>query len=151
MTRFLFLTLMLGMLPGPAMAEDKPSFDAELAAQLGADQYGMRSYVLAFLKAGPNRFEDPERIAELQKAHLSHVRSLAGAGHLVLAGPFMDDGDLRGIFVFATDDMDQARAWTEADPAVQAGSLVMELHPWYGSASLQQLNQLHHRIARNNP
>jgi uncharacterized protein YciI len=73
---------------------------------------------------------------------------MAEQGRLVLAGPFMDDGDIRGIYVFATDDVEQAREWTETDPAVQAGSLVMELHPWYGSAALMKVNDIHERIAK---
>lgn len=36
-----------------------------------------------------------------------------------------------------------AREWTLTDPAIQAGSLTMELHPWYGSAALMALNDLH--------
>jgi hypothetical protein len=36
------------------------SFDEQLAEQLGADQYGMRTYVMALLKAGPDRSHDEE-------------------------------------------------------------------------------------------
>ena len=147
----LLMVVLLAMLSASAWAEDDVLFDAELAAQLGADAYGMRPYVMAFLKAGPNRPENPERVAELQQGHMNHIRSLAEQGHLVLAGPFMDGGELRGIFIFATDDLEQARAWTDADPAVQAGSLVMELKPWYGSAAVMQVNEAHSRIAKMQP
>ena len=34
------------------------------------------------------------------------------------------------------------------DPAVQAGRLVMELHPWYGSAALMTVNETHKRVAK---
>lgn len=151
MIRLLFLLVLSGLLLSPLAAEENASFDAELAAELSADDYGMRPYVMAFLKAGPNRSQSPEQRDALQRDHLQHVRTLAEQGHLVLAGPFMDDGELRGIFIFATDDLEQARAWTEADPAVQAGSLVMELKPWYGSAAVQKVNDIHGRIAQSNP
>jgi uncharacterized protein YciI len=49
---------------------------------------------------------------------------------LVVAGPFGDDGRLRGIFVFRVDSLDEARNLTQTDPAVQAGRLALELHPW---------------------
>jgi uncharacterized protein YciI len=138
-----------------AVAEEEAriegAFDAELAADLGADGYGMRSYVMAFLKSGPTQGGDPEEVRAVQAAHLAHIRQMADAGQLVMAGPFMDSGEIRGIFIFAVDTLEEAEALTAADPAVQAGRLVMELKPWYGSAALMQVNSIHHRIARENP
>jgi uncharacterized protein YciI len=133
--------------PNASADEPAPDFDAELAAELGADELGMRRYVMAFLKPGPTPSDTPERARELQGAHLANIRRMAEAGQLVLAGPFMDDGDIRGIYVFATDDIEQAREWTGTDPAVQAGALAMELRPWYGSAAIMQVNDVHARIA----
>lgn len=127
------------------------TFDAELAAGLGADDYGMRRYVMAFLRAGPSTDQDPDAIATIQRGHMEHMRQMAEDGHLVMAGPFLDGGELRGIFVFAVDTLEEARALTEADPAVQAGRLVMELKPWYGSAALMQAATIHQAIARENP
>jgi hypothetical protein len=63
-----------------------------------------------------------------------------------LAGPFLEDGQLRGIYVFAVESVEEARKLTETDPAIQAGRLRMELHPWYGSAALGLVNALHKRV-----
>jgi uncharacterized protein YciI len=129
--------------------ETTMAYDSVLAEQLGADDYGMKTYVFAFLKTGPNRSEDAATAAELQKAHLANIRRLAEEGNLVLAGPFMGgDETLRGVYIFNTSSLEEARSWTESDPAVQAGSLVMELHPWYGSAALQQLNEWSQKITK---
>ena len=125
-------------------------FDSTLAAEIGADEYGMKSYVMAFLKAGPNRSSDPEEAARLQSAHMENISRMANEGKLVLAGPFLDNGELRGIYVFNVSTLEEAQALTESDPAVQAGSLVMELKPWYGSAALMQVNEIHERIAKVN-
>jgi uncharacterized protein YciI len=144
------LLLLCLALPAAAPATP-PNFDAELAAELGADDYGMRRYVMAFLKAGPNRPSDPDQSAALQRAHMDNIRRLAEDGALVLAGPFLDGGELRGIYVFAVDSVEEAEALTATDPAVQAGSLVMELHPWYGSAALIRVGEMHERVARANP
>jgi uncharacterized protein YciI len=133
------------------LVQDTLVYDADLAAALGADDYGMRNYVIAFLKAGPNRDQDSATARQLQQAHMANIRRLGQQGVLVLAGPFRDDGDLRGIYVFDVETVEEARALTATDPAIQAGRLEMELHPWYGSAALRQVNQVHGRIARENP
>lgn len=136
-----------------ALAEDayptEMTYDSVLAQQLGADDYGMKTYVFAFLKTGPNRSQDSTTAAELQKAHMANIRRLAEEGNLVLAGPFIDGNEtFRGIYIFNTGSVEEARSWTESDPAVQAGSLIMELHPWYGSAALQQMNELGQKLAK---
>lgn len=127
------------------------SFDAELANELGADDYGMRQYVIAFLKAGPNRDQDSTRAAELQRGHMDNIQRLAEEGKLVLAGPFMDSEEVRGIFIFNVETIEEAQKLTESDPAVQAGRLEMELRSWYGSAALLQVNNIHSRISKINP
>lgn len=121
--------------------------DTALARALGADEYGMKTYVLALLKAGPNRNQDSATAARLQAAHLANIQRMAQEGKLVLAGPFMDEGELQGIYVFNVETVDEARALTESDPAIKAGRLVMELHPWYGTAALQKVNELHARLS----
>lgn len=152
LARALFTFVSLFALSGaPLAAEtegDDTVFDAELAAELGADDFGMRRYVMAFLKTGPTPPDDPERARDLQAAHMANIRRMAEEGQLVLAGPFMDDGDIRGIYLFATDDLHEASEWTATDPAIQAGSLVMELHPWYGSAAVMKVFDIHPTIAR---
>ena len=125
-------------------------FDSVLAQKLGADDYGMRQYVMAFLKRGPNRSQDSTEAAMLQRAHLDNIGRLAEEGKLALAGPFLDNGDLRGIYIFNVKTIEEAEELTKSDPAIQQGRLVMELHPWYGSAGLMQVNEIHNKIAKIN-
>ena len=127
------------------------TFDAALATRLKADAYGMRTYVMAFLKAGPNRNRSREEAQQLQAAHRANINRLAGEGKLVLAGPFADDGPLRGIYIFDVPTVAEAEALTNTDPAIKAGQLVMELHPWYGSAALMMVNEVHARIEKTKP
>lgn len=129
-------------------AKSESTFDADLAQKTGADTYGMKQYVMAFLKAGPNRDQDSTTAAELQRAHLNNITRLAEEGKLVLAGPFMDDGDIRGIYIFNVKTIDEAKKLTATDPAIKAGRLLMELHPWYGSAALMEVNNLHKKLAK---
>ncbi|MCB9081687.1 MAG: hypothetical protein H6555_08255 [Lewinellaceae bacterium] len=123
-------------------------FDAALAQTLGADDYGMKSYVMAFLKAGPVRSQDSLEAARLQRAHLDNINRIAAEGKLILAGPFLDEGEVRGIYIFNVETVEEAQQLTATDPAIQAGRLVMELHPWYGSAALQEVNARHQKIAK---
>ncbi len=139
--------------PTPVSSEKKEhtmesGFDQELANKLGADEYGMHKYVMAFLKKGPNRDRSKEEADKLQRAHLDNIGKLAEAGKLVLAGPFLDDGDIRGIYIFDVETVEEAQKLTETDPAIQAGSLIMELHPWYGSAAVMQINEVHKKVSK---
>ncbi len=67
---------------------------------------------------------------EIQKGHMANINRLAEMKKLIAAGPFGDNGQLRGIFVFRVGSLEEAKALTASDPAVQAGRLAMEIHPW---------------------
>ena len=123
-------------------------YDSVKAVAYGADDYGMKKYVMAFLKKGPNKSAGAEERSRLQKAHLKNITRLAEEGKLVLAGPFFGDGDLRGIYIFNVDNIAQAEALTNSDPSIQAGVLTMELKEWYGSAALMAVNDMHRSISK---
>ncbi len=124
------------------------TYDSALAAELGADEYGMARYVVAFLRSGPATDIDSATAAELQRAHLDNIKRMAEEKSLLVAGPFLDDGDLRGIYIFDVESVEEARALTETDPAIQRGWLEMELHPWYGPAAMRALYDINLRIQR---
>ena len=124
------------------------TYDSILAQKTGADDYGMKHYVMAFLKAGPKRDQDSASAAQIQQAHMANINRLAEEGKLVVAGPFEDNGELRGIFIFNVTSMEEAKTLTESDPAVQSGRLIMELHPWYGSAAMMEINNLHKKVSK---
>ena len=85
----------------------------------------MHQYVFGLIRRGPNWTQDstPE-LDQLQRDHLANIARLAG--------PFMDGGDLRGIFIYNVETTEEAQALVDGDPAVQAGRLAVELHPYYG-------------------
>lgn len=85
----------------------------------------------AFLKRGEKWTpEKTPATEEIQKGHMANINRLAELKKLIAAGPFGDDGQLRGIFVFRVDSLEEAKTLTASDPAVQSGRLVMEIHPW---------------------
>src|ERR1700753_3354593 len=124
----------------------KPQYNAQLAQKLGADEYGMKQYVMVFLKAGPTKITDSAKRTKLQKAHLQNILKLADEGKLGGAGPFMDDQPIEGIFILNVPTVLEAKAIADTDPAVKAGTLIMELHPWYGSAALLTTLQIYKNI-----
>jgi uncharacterized protein YciI len=86
---------------------------------------------LAFLTRGDKWTPEKTPATEaIQKAHLENIKKLADMKKLVVAGPFGDNGRLRGIFVFKVDSIDEARSLAVTDPAVQAGRLALQIHPW---------------------
>jgi len=149
MKKLLLLTAFFGFSSvGFSQDSTHVEYDSIYAQQLGADDYGMHQYVMALLKAGPNRDKSKEEVAELQKGHMVNIKRLANEGLLVLAGPFLDDGDLRGIYIFDVRTIEEAQKLTATDPAIESGLLIMELHPWYGSAGIMEVQQIHKTIAK---
>ncbi|HET7292936.1 MAG TPA: YciI family protein [Vicinamibacteria bacterium] len=102
-----------------------------LSAAAGEPMPEMTTYYFGMLKRGPkwSPEETPER-AELQKQHLAHMARMHKEGRLLIAGPLLDDGTIRGLVVYKAASIDEARAFAEADPAVKAGRLAVEMHPW---------------------
>jgi uncharacterized protein YciI len=115
---------------GHFTAELHPWWSEEVMKQTTTPDKTMTAY-LAFLVRGDKWTPDktPETEA-IQKAHLANIGRLAEMKKLVVAGPFGDDGTLRGIFVFRVDSIEEARSLAATDPAVQAGRLALQIHPW---------------------
>ncbi|TSA10295.1 MAG: hypothetical protein D4R74_15030 [Betaproteobacteria bacterium] len=126
----------------------KPKFDPELARTVGADDYGMRKYVLVILKTGPNKLPaGPER-DDMFKGHFANINRLAKEGKLALAGPFDGADGWRGLFVLAVADIEEARKLVATDPVIIKGEMIAEYHRYYGSAALMLVNDAHDRVAK---
>jgi uncharacterized protein YciI len=123
-------------------AQTNDNYNAGLAKKTGADDYGMKQYVMAFLKKGTNT-GDTARQRELLRGHMANITKLAASGKLVVAGPMMDDTGLEGIFVFNVKTVAEAEALSQTDPAVKAGMFTMEYHPWYATAALMEVVGIH--------
>lgn len=131
-------------------ADQQSSFNAELAEQLGADEYGMTSYVLVVLVTGENdaKITDKTKRSELFRGHFSNMGRLAEKGKLVLAGPLMEDPPKRGLFILDVKTLEEAEQLVKTDPAVAAGIFDFQMTKYYGSAALKKLNDIHATIQK---
>lgn len=126
----------------------RPGFDAELAKKVGADKYGMRNYVIAFLRTGPTKIENKEEVSKLFAGHLQNMNRLAAEGKLAVAGPFSKDPDFRGMFILAVETVEEAKLLVDTDPAVKSGMLQADYHKWWGSAALMEVNRIHDKVQK---
>src|SRR4029079_9221749 len=140
--------IMCGFAGVSAADAPAPAYDAQLASKLGADQHGMRPYVMVILKTGPTPKPKGKERDEMFKGHFANIQRLADAGKLALAGPFDGVDGWRGMFIFAVKDIDEAKQLTATDPVIASGEMIAEYHQYYGSAALMQVSETHKRITK---
>jgi uncharacterized protein YciI len=94
----------------------------------------LEAFELVLLRTPENApsYDDAE-LARIQAEHLAHHDRLRESGQVVTNGPVQDQPDtsLRGLTFYRTGSLEQARQLAEADPAVQAGRLAIEIMTWY--------------------
>ena len=104
----------------------------EMVDEKSGDTILMQQYFMAFLKSGPIRNQNEEEAKRLQEEHLAHLAKMYQMGYADISGPFGDDGEVRGITVYNTPTLEMADSLANADPAVKAQRLVIEIRPWWG-------------------
>ena len=154
LSAILLLTFML-ILASAALAQStgksNPNYDAELAKKLGADERGMKMYVMCILKTGPKDAEikGKER-QDIFAGHFANIGKLANEGKLAVAGPFEKNEKMfRGLYIFNVPTIEEAEKLVVLDPAVKAGVFVADMTLWYGSASLMATPELHKKLSKN--
>ena len=132
-----------------SFSQENKDFDAKLAKDVGADDYGMKTYVFCILKTGTNSTATAEERQKYFEGHMANINKLADEKKLVVAGPFMkNDKNYRGIFIFNCTTIEEAKALVDSDPAVAANIFEAELTLWYSSAALLMVNENHNKIAK---
>lgn len=123
MKRFIFLIACLLLVQFSSFAQNQ-SKDAKPEERI-------RLYWFVMLTKGANRTQDSATAANIQKGHLANISRLYNLGKIKVAGPFGDDGNWRGLFIFDCETKEEVLQLLDTDPAIAAGRLAYELHPWY--------------------
>ena len=130
-------------------SQNNSNFDEKLAKELGADDYGMKTYVFCILKTGKNTTVSDIEKQKLFEGHMQNINKLASEKKLVVAGPFMkNERNYRGIFIFNCSTIEEAQELVNSDPAVKENLLEAELTPFYCSAALLKTNEIHNTISK---
>ena len=146
----LVLLIAISFLSSATFAQSK--YNKALADSLGADDYGMKSYVLAILKTGENKTTDKKITDSLFRGHMNNINRLVEEGKLIIAGPLgKNSNNYRGIFIFDVKTVEEAKALVDTDPAVKAKVFDIELYPWYGSAALPVYLETSEQITKQSP
>jgi uncharacterized protein YciI len=137
MQKIFTLSLVLACAMQAGAQTTNPRYNKTLADSLGADEYGMKMYVMVILKTGTNKNTDKAKIDAAFQGHMKNIGRLAQIGKLVVAGPMeKNDKEYRGIFILNARTIEEARILLGTDPAVKEKFLDAELFQWYGSAAL---------------
>ncbi|MGB9992529.1 YciI family protein [Pseudoduganella rhizocola] len=131
-----------------AQAQTAPAYDAELAKSLGANDNGLRRYVLVILRTGPSKVPEGAERKEMFAGHFANMQRLADQGKLAYAGPLDGVDGARGIFILPVDSIDEAKKLVATDPVIIKGEMVAEYHTHFGSAALMMVNRVHPTIAK---
>ncbi len=135
---------------GCVFGQEKPVYNEQLAKEVGADEYGMKQYIFCILKTGSNTTATKEESDAYFKGHMDNIKRLAKEGKLAVAGPFMkNDKNYRGLFVLNVTTIEEAKVLVESDPAVAGKIFEYELTPWFASAALMKVSELHSTIAKS--
>jgi uncharacterized protein len=94
----------------------------------------IKQYWFVMLLKGNNRTQDSVTAAKIQEGHMANIHRLYYDGKLKVAGPFGDDGDWRGIFIFDCESKEEVENLLKTDPAIASGRLNYEIHPWWTAA-----------------
>ncbi len=149
MKKYIFVPVFLMICLNAVSQDINPGYDSVLARKLGADEYGMKNYVLVILKTGPANVEPGARLDSLFKGHMANINRLAAEGKLLVAGPIGKNSiSYRGIFILNVRTIEEARVLLETDPTVKEKIFDTELFPWFGSAALGEYLDVDKKIHR---
>jgi len=98
-----------------------------------ASETKVKQFWFVLLTKGNNRTQDSVTAAKIQQGHMANITRLYNEGKIKVSGPYGDDGNWRGIFVFDAATKEEVETLLTTDPAISSGRLSYEIHPWWTS------------------
>ncbi|QKG79607.1 YciI family protein [Tenuifilum thalassicum] len=125
-------------LTGQAQGQTPASnFNKKLADSLGADEYGMKWYVMVMLKTGTKKIQSRDSLSWLYKGHIDAINELTEKGLLIVTGPLgKNTQNYRSFYILNTNKAEEAQKLMMKNPAVKYGLFDPEFFFWYGPAAL---------------
>jgi len=111
-----------------------PFFITPLCAQDNEEtpNFDLKQYFFVMLTKGENSGKiDSAKSGQLIIDHLNNIKKMQSDGKLDIVGPFGDDGEWRGLFIFNVPEKKDVLELLTNDPAIQAGMFKYEIHPWW--------------------
>lgn len=129
-----------------------PDYDSTLARRLGADERGMKMYVLVMLKTGTNNEQDSAKRASLFAGHFKNISRLADQKKLIVAGPLeKNEQSYHGIFILDVLSFEEARILLDDDPTIKEKIFEPVFFQWYGSAALPEYLKADAKLHKTKP
>ena len=139
MKQLLLLLVFLSVTLSIQAQKTNSKYDAELAKKVGADDYGMKSYIFVILKTGTNTSTNKIEVDKAFAGHMTNMNTMVEAGKLVVAGLLAQMiKTIVVFFILNESDMEKAKILLATDPAIKAKFLDYDIFPWYGSAALSE-------------
>ncbi len=122
-----------------------PATAQPVADQKSGPQSAMRDYIFTYLVLDHPEELSEDEMSTAMAGHFSNMTKMAEAGDLLIAGPLAEpriDETYRGIFVFATDDIEKGRSLVASDPSVIAHVFKPEMYVISCDEPLGELTRL---------
>jgi uncharacterized protein YciI len=103
---------------------------AETRARTADIPRNLKAYFLCLLRKGP-RWNITEGNENLMPRYLAWLRRETEARRVLFAGPITDGADIIGIAILESANTEEAAVVANANPGVESGHFVAELHPCF--------------------
>jgi uncharacterized protein YciI len=135
-----------------AAQKNNPQYDSTLVKRLGADERGMKMYILVILKTGTNNEQDSSKRSQLFAGHFRNINKLAEKKKLIVAGPLdKNEQSYRGIFILDVTSLEEAKLLLDGDPTIKEKIFEPLYFDWYGSAALPEYLEADGKLRKTIP